>query len=324
MDPGEIGDVTGTRKKAAGKVDVAMLQTLTRATDLSDILPSYGQVIIDECHHIPAASFELVLKQLPARFVLGLTATPYRKDGLQKIIHFQCGPIRSELATADGGALAKQTIVRETEFRLPPELGDRPPVHVIWHYLSHDERRNNMIAGDVAEVLAHGRTPLVISDRKDHLQLLGDGIRARIAGDSVRVLQLDGSTPVPARRKIFAELESALAQEQKVCLLSTASLIGEGFDLPALDTLFLALPISFKGRMVQYVGRLHRLHEGKSDVRVYDYVDSYCAMTLKMYRKRLVAYRNMGYSVVEPPGMIGASSRARPKPPNEPLELSAE
>jgi superfamily II DNA or RNA helicase len=176
--------------------------------------------------------------------------------------------------------------------------------------LIHDEKRNELIARDVAERLAQGRIPLVITDRRDHLRLLDDAIHAQVGDKPVLVMRLDGGTPVPDRRRILAELEAALGQGQRICLLSTASFIGEGFDLPPLDTLFLAMPISFKGRMVQYAGRLHRAHEGKKDVAIYDYVDSSCAMTLKMYRKRLIAYRNMGYSVEEPVGMIGGRNVA--------------
>jgi len=307
----DVGVVSGAKKRVTGRVDIAMLQTLGRAQDLSDILPQYGQVIVDECHHIPASSFEQVLKQLPAKFVLGLTATPYRKDGLQKIIHFQCGPLRHEIRLAATGELPKRVIVRETGFRIPEEAGTRAPVHVIWHYLVTDETRTEMIAGDVVQALMLGRVPLVISDRKEHLQSLSEAIQKQASGTDIRVFRLDGEVPLPARKKVMSELSLALGQKQKTCLLSTASLIGEGFDLPALDTLFMALPISFKGRVVQYAGRLHRTSEGKMDVVVYDYVDSHCAMTLKMYRNRLRAYRYMGYTVEEPEGMIGSSHPTR-------------
>ena len=307
----EIGSVSGTKKRATGRVDIAMLQTLSRADGLVGFLPHYGQVVVDECHHIPALSFEAVLKQIPATFVLGLTATPYRKDGLQKIIHFQCGPVRHEIRLTDGGVLSKRVFVRETGFRTPESAGPKAPIHVIWHYLVTDVARTEMIASDVVQALLKGRVPLVISDWKDHLQSLGEEIEKQVCDTPVHVFRLDGDMPLPARKKMMSELHSALEQKQKTCLLSTASLIGEGFDLPALDTLFLAMPISFKGRIVQYAGRLHRLHEGKRDVEVHDYVDSYCAMTLKMYRNRLRAYRDMGYSVEEPAGMVGSSRSKR-------------
>jgi superfamily II DNA or RNA helicase len=307
----EIGSVSGTKKRATGKVDIAMLQTLGRAHGLGEVLPHYGQVIVDECHHIPALSFEEVLKRLPARFVLGLTATPYRKDGLQKIIHYQCGPLRHEVRAAEVGDLSKHVIVRETGFRVPEEAGPRAPIHVIWHYLVSDAARTEMVAGDVVRVLLQNRVPLVISDRKEHLKSLSEAIQRQACGADVRVFRLDGKVPSPARKKVMTELHVALGEKRKTCLISTASLIGEGFDLPALDTLFMAMPISFKGRVVQYVGRLHRRSEGKKSVLVYDYVDSHCAMTLKMYRNRLRAYRYMGYTVEEPTGMVGSGRPTR-------------
>jgi superfamily II DNA or RNA helicase len=315
----EVGVVAGTKKEPTGRVDIAMIQTLSRAADLDDILPHYGLLVVDECHHIPARSFELVLKILGARFVLGLTATPYRKDGLQRMIHLYCGPTRYETQTADGGALAKRVVVRETGFRMPESAGFAAPIHVVWHYLTRDSIRNARIAEDIASAMLQGRVPLVLSDRKEHLKLLGDEVAARVGEEAARIFRLDGEVPLPARKKAVADLTAAQERGEKTCLLATASLVGEGFDLPQLDTLFLAMPVAFKGRIVQYAGRLHRIHEGKEDVQVYDYVDSQCAVTLKMYHKRLRAYRSMGYSLEEPAGMIGASQPAVcPALPNPP------
>jgi len=201
-------------------------------------------------------------------------------------------------------------IVRETGFRIPEEAGTLAPVHVIWHYLARDTARTEMIAGDVVQALLQGRVPLVISDRREHLQALSQAIQRQVCGTDIRVFRLDGEVPLPARRKVMSELGVSLEQKRRTCLVSTASLIGEGLDLPALDTLFMALPISFKGR-VQYVGKLHRPSEGKKDVLVYDYVDSHCAMTLKMHKNRLRAYRYVGYAVEEPVGIVGSG-----RPPN--------
>lgn len=294
LQPDAIGLLAGTSRNLTGRIGIAMLQTLNRAIDLKELLPAYGQLIVDECHHIPASSFELVLRQIPVRYLLGLTATPYRKDGLQRIIHFQCGPIRHEVRAGDGGILNKRVIVRPTGFRLPPELGPQPPIHVVWQHLVNDAARNELVASDVVDAIKQGRTPLVISDRKEHLQLLADRIRPR---SPVSLTRLDGSLPRKERTRLIDSLHAEVEAGRQVCLLATASLIGEGFDLPALDTLFLAMPISFRGRIVQYAGRLHRQHAGKSEVIVYDYLDDQCALTLTMYRRRLPAYRRMEYAV---------------------------
>src|SRR5690606_32326815 len=131
----EIGTLSGSKKKLTGKVDVGMLQTLTKLEDFSEISQKYSQIIIDECHHVPATSFEAILKQLPASYVLGLTATPYRKDGLQKILFQQCGPIRHEMRTNDRGKLLKIASFYETGFKTPEELGTNPPYHLLIQHL---------------------------------------------------------------------------------------------------------------------------------------------------------------------------------------------
>ena len=308
----EIGVLGGAKKKPTGKIDLAMLQTLTRMENLEEIAESYAQIIIDEAHHIPAASFEGVMKVLPARYVVGLTATPYRKDGLQKILFQQCGEIRHTIQSTDGGKLQKKVIIRETGYRLREDLGPKPDYHVLLHALTTDAGRNRLIAGDVAIALESGRFPALISDRKEHLDFLereiADKAKDIPALASLQIIRLVGDLGKKARREARERLDQCREQGTPVLLLATGSLIGEGFDLPALDTLVIATPLSFKGRMVQYAGRLHRLIEGKGDVLIHDYVDSSVAMCIGMYRKRVIAYRGMGYSVDEPHSLLGPRS----------------
>ncbi len=305
LGKGDFGVIAGSKKKRTGKIDLCMLQTLTKLEELNELAADYTQVIIDECHHIPAASFEGVMKQLPARYVVGLTATPYRKDGLEKILFMQCGPVRHEMASVDGGVLKKEVVVRETGFRPPEDAGTKLPYHVLMELITTDAERTRRIAADAAAAIGEGRVPLVISDRKDHLRSIDVAIRAN-AGDGPVIFQLDGDLSAKERKLTLTALTERLAAKLPLVLLATASLIGEGFDLPALDTLLLAMPLSFEGRMVQYAGRLHRAFEGKTGVRIYDYVDAYNAMTLKMYRKRIKAYTAMGYEVVEPSSFFSA------------------
>lgn len=291
----EIGFYTGTKKKLHGKVDIAMLPTLSRMENTEDFPNDYGQIIVDECHHVPAVSFEDVLKRFPARFVVGLTATPYRKDGLEKILHFQCGPVRHEFKESAEKIFDKRVTVRDTEFRLPEALGVKPPIHLAWHHLIQDVARNALIVDDVAESLSQFRFPLVISDRKEQLDTLENGLRER--QPEIPRFRLDGGTSKKRRAEILSELRSCLDNGHKPCLFATASLIGEGFDLPELDTLVLAMPLSFKGRLVQYAGRLHRACAGKTEVRIYDYLDSSSGLTIKMYRNREKTYQAMGYRI---------------------------
>jgi superfamily II DNA or RNA helicase len=304
----EIGALSGTRKKLRGKVDVAMLQTLARMENLDMIVATYGQVIVDECHHVPAVSFEAVMKQCSTKYVLGLTATPDRKDGLEKLLYFQCGPAVHTMTTERAAHLVKRADIRETGFRIPEALGANPPYHIVAELLAADPFRNALIAADVATSLDAGRFPLVIADRKNQLGLLMELLRQRAPRCVPTVFSVDGGVSPKARRKLLVEMTGARRLGLPCVLFSTASLIGEGVDLPELDTLVLARPLSFEGRLIQYAGRLHRTAEGKTGVTVLDYVDSQWPVALSMYRNRLRAYRKMGYEVVEPEALLSSPS----------------
>ncbi|MBI5184490.1 MAG: DEAD/DEAH box helicase family protein, partial [Nitrospinae bacterium] len=253
----EIGVWGGTKNKLSGKIDIATLQTLARKEDVEEISALYGQIIVDECHHIPAASFEASLKRIPARYVLGLTATPYRKDKLERIIFQQCGPVRYEIKTIDGEELKKRVIIKETNFRMPESVGIRPPYHLMAHLLTKDVKRNEQIVFDIVSALENRRFPLVLSDRKAHLEAIETAIRDLISKESRRpaeIFRFDGKVSAKQRTILLDEVLNARRSGARVCLLSTSSLIGEGFDLPELDTLAIAMPLSFKGRLVQYAG----------------------------------------------------------------------
>ena len=294
----EVGVFSGTKKKTTGKIDIATILSLKRIEDLEDFFSPYGQIIIDECHHIPAVTFESILKRSSARVILGLTATPYRKDGHQKILFMQCGPVRHEIKNSGDPFITKKVIVRETNLKLSENLGHRPPIHLVWDQLTADVGRLELIAKDVVDAISASQFPLVISDRKEHLEALEKAITAR--SRSIRVLRLEGTMGKKARKIIMDEVKKAADANSPICLLATASLIGEGVDIPRLDTLVLAMPISFKGRMVQYAGRLHRKWPGKKDVIIYDYLDTCSGLTVSMYRKRLQAYKSMGYQIHAP------------------------
>lgn len=208
--------------------------------------------------------------------------------------------MRYEIKGIVGEELNKLVIVRETNFKLPDEVGGRPPYHLLAHLLTSDSTRNERIVSDIVLALKEGRFPLVLSDRKNHLEAIEAAIKdatARESGLVVKTFSFDGRASNRQRTILLEEALDARRSGTAVCLLSTASLIGEGFDLPELDTLVITMPLSFKGRLVQYAGRLHRVVDGKKDVLIHDYVDSSCAVTLKMYHKRLKAYAGMGYKV---------------------------
>ena len=286
--------VLGKARYPDAPVALGMFPTLARSEFPEALLAKYGHVIIDECHHVPAASFEAAMKRCTARYILGLTATPNRKDGLQKILFLQCGPIRHRIDLDHSEEQSRTVFVREFSLGLPAEK-DRLPIHQIWEHLIQSGERNRAIASDVSSALEEQRFCALLSDRKDHLNALESLLREKWPEESV--YRIDGSSNQKLRTAILGNLRARAAEERPFVLLATASLLGEGFDMPELDTLFLTMPISFKGRLIQYAGRLHRFSEKKKSVRIYDYVEPDHPLTAQMYRKRTTAYREMGYSI---------------------------
>jgi superfamily II DNA or RNA helicase len=288
----EIGTLSGEKKKPSGLVDVALIQSLCRKGEINDIIASYGHLVVDECHHIPAFTFEQVVRQAKARYVLGLTATPIRKDGHHPIIIMQCGPIRVRIRLQDIGDQQRfrhLVIVRNTEFALPSEA-DEQSIQTVYAALASDTERNGVILADIREALAQGRSPLVLTERKGHLENLALELRK----DVPHVIVMQGGMGKKQRTAVDEQMKSVPQDEQRV-IVATGRYAGEGFDDARLDTLFLAMPISWRGTLQQYVGRLHRAHAGKHEVRVYDYVDRNVPPLARMFSKRLKGYRAMGY-----------------------------
>ena len=294
----DIGVLAHDSDMPASGVVIGMVQTLVKSTSPATLFRPFTQVIIDECHHVPAASFEAVMKASPARFFLGLTATPRRKDGLQKILFFQCGPIRHKMESDRDSAIVRKLIIRDIHLELPPEES-RMPIHQVWEMLVAHQGRNKQIVWDIASALMESRKCAVLSDRKEHLGILENLLKNTHPSLVGRIHRMDGTMGRKQRAAVFEAVEQNVAEGQGFVLLATSSLLGEGFDLPQLDTLFLTLPISFKGRLVQYAGRLDRSWPGKSEVRIYDYVEPAHPLTAHMHRKRMSAYRSMGYQIEE-------------------------
>ena len=291
----ETGVWRGKTTKLTGRLDIAMLPSLVRHEHPSELFSQYGLVIVDECHHVPAASFEALLKACTCRHIVGLTATPQRKDGLERLLHLQCGPIRHTLAAPTEEPIPRVVFVRKSSFHLRSELGPKPPIHEIWQALVEDPGRTEQIAADIWSTVGEGRSPLVLSDRIAHLETIERALIRLRGAEEVSLFRLASSDGIKRRREIRAEIEARATEGKRYVIFATASLIGEGFDLPQLDTLFLTMPLSFKGRLIQYAGRLHREHTGKEEIRVYDYLDENHPITLAMFRRRVSAYRQMGY-----------------------------
>jgi superfamily II DNA or RNA helicase len=315
-----IGQIGGGKAGHTGRVDVAVIQSLYRHDEVKDLVAEYGQVIVDECHHIAAFSFEQVMKQVKARYVLGLTATPTRKDGHHPIIYMQCGPLRfqqSAKAMTEATPFEHRVIPRHTTFHMRPQMAPEPSppvdqapgeitIHDVYAALVHDAARNESILADLLHALRAGRSPLLLTNRTEHLQYFSSQL-SRLSHDAEtamvtqHIFVMKGGMGKKQRQAI-AEALAAVPENEPRAILATGSYIGEGFDDARLDTLFLAMPISWKGTLQQYVGRLHRLHDNKRVVQVYDYVDSAVPMLARMYERRLRGYAAIGY-VIEQEGV---------------------
>ena len=293
IDPQEIGVYEGKKRTPGGKVDIAMVQTMTNMQDADEHLSRYGQVIIDEGHHIPAVSFESLLKKIPAKYILGLTATPMRKDGLQPIIFMQCGPIRCEMEEYGAKSLIKTAIIKETHFQLKTTRRQLP-IHEIWDQLIKCPERLDIIAKDIDQGIQKNGRILILSDRKEHLALLACAIKRRTKAEQ---LILIGDMNEKQREKVFEKIKNLTINDKPFYLLSTGPLIGEGIDLPMLDRLVLAMPFSYEGRLKQFIGRIHRPFKNKKNVYLYDYFDENMGLTVSMIKNRIKAYKKMGYTI---------------------------
>lgn len=294
----DVGQIGGGKRKPNGRLDVAMIQSLVRSDEVEDLVAEYGHVIVDECHHLPAVSFERVLSEVKARYVVGLTATPQRRDGHQPITEMQLGPVRFKVDAkhqATQRPFAHKLVVRETPFRIGRDGADAG-IQEIYRAIAHDERRNQRIVDDVMAAIQEGRSPILLTERRDHLESFAERLRPIVR----HVVVLQGGMGAKARRRSVKHLASIPNTAERI-ILATGRYAGEGFDDARLDTLFLATPVSWKGTLVQYSGRLHRRYPGKSEVRIYDYVDREVPMLLRMFEKRLPTYRAIGYARGEAP-----------------------
>ena len=294
LDAKDIGRIGGGRHKPNGRLDVAMIQSLVRKESVNDLVANYGHVIVDECHHLPAVSFERVLAEVRARFVTGLTATPQRRDGHHPIIQMQLGPVRFTVDARNQAAhrpFNHNLIIRETGLCLDD---DDLRIQEIYRRITTDKQRNNLIFDDVLQALEEGRSPILLTERKEHLEYFADRLRKFTRN----LIVLQGGRSAKRRRDDLSRL-AAIPKDEERLILATGRYIGEGFDDARLDTLFLALPVSWKGTLIQYAGRLHRLHPDKTEVRIYDYVDRGVPMLARMFERRLRGYRAIGYSAEE-------------------------
>ena len=299
-----IGRLEGGRKKLTGMLDVALVQSLVHNGTVDDRIGDYGHLVVDECHHLSARSFELVARRAKARFVTGLSATLTRKDGHHPIIFMQCGPVRHRVDAKKQAAarpFTHRVFVRPTGFRttLEPEDDPRMEFHRLCEALRNEDARNEMICADVLGAVREGRSPLLLTERIEHVVRLAQ----RLSDEIPHVITLQGGM---GRKELQGALDGLahIPETAGRVILATGRYIGEGFDDPRLDTLFLTLPVSWRGTISQYVGRLHRLHEGKREVRVYDYADLNVPMLARMFDRRCRGYESLGYTMLLPASAV--------------------
>jgi superfamily II DNA or RNA helicase len=287
-----IGSLSGGKNNLSGIIDVATYQSLVRGDEVKDLVKDYGMIIVDECHHVAAVNYERVLKEANANFVYGLTATPRRQDGHHPIVFMQCGDIRYKVDAkleAENRPFEHCFIPRFTPYKLPIDKEDMKR-HQIYEDLCKHEPRNDMIIADILQAISEGRNPLVLSDLKVHINLLQEALIKSIPN----LIVLTGGKSQKESKRLLEKVAS-VPEGEPLVIIATGKYIGEGFDEPRLDTLFLTMPFSWEGTLSQYVGRLHRLHYGKDEVHVYDYVDAHVPMLESMYAKRVRGYAAIGY-----------------------------
>ena len=294
----QIGRIGGGRSRPTGTIDVGISQSLVRKGVVDDLVADYGHVIIDECHHLSAHSFEQVARQSKARFVLGLSATVARKDGHHPIIFMQCGPVRHQVnarAQAASRPFEHFVLVQPTTFQptRSPDPDKRVEFQTLYQELIDDPARTRRICEDVIDSVRNGRSPLILTERNDHLDRFEQELATRV--DHVVVLRAGMGKK---QRHAVSERLAAIPRHEGRIILATGKYVGEGFDDPRLDTLFLTLPVSWRGTVAQYTGRLHRLYDGKREVRIYDYADLNVPMLARMFDRRCRGYEAIGYTIL--------------------------
>jgi superfamily II DNA or RNA helicase len=296
-----IGSIGSGKRKPFGKVDIAMLQSLYRDHGVDPLVNDYGQIIVDECHHVAAFSFEQLMRQASPKYVLGLTATPIRRDGLHPIMFMQCGPLRVKVKNHPDVHSCRQ-VVSWRNLPISGTIKADSSITYIYQQLSTDAERTAALASDIVEELATGAYPLVLTERKAHIEAIVYEIEKRT---TARIAVLHGGLGKKAKTAAMELTKAAGLDDGNQSasipriIIATGKFIGEGFDLPDLDSLFLALPIAWRGTLQQYVGRLTRDLNNKTEIRVYDYLDSGSPILASMAEKRRKGYRALGFTEKE-------------------------
>jgi superfamily II DNA or RNA helicase len=292
-----VGQLGGGKKQLTGKIDVALMQSMfKRDKSVKEMIDDYGMIIVDECHHVGSLKYSAIMSRIKSKYIYGLTATPIRKDGHYRIIFMYCGPERFKIDAK------KMALERSFEHYIVPRFTScRKPLYQLdeeWHisdvmkHICDNSARNDMIVSDIDALIEEGKKPIILTERSSHIE----NLRNQMVDKPYEIIELSGRLKAKERKEALESIRKR-NPNQKLVIIATGKLVGEGFDVPWLDTLILAMPIAWKGTIAQYAGRLHRESEGKNEVCVYDYVDVHINVLAKMYSKRLTAYKSLGYKV---------------------------
>ena len=289
-----IGIIHGAKDTSTGIIDIAMAGSLCKKGEYHSRLKEYGLVIVDECHHSASFTISDVLREINAKYIYGVTATPFRGDGLEKIIFMLIGGIRYKYTAKDKAAeqgISHFVVPRFTR-TVSPHGREKLHVNEAYELVRDNDIRNDQIIADIKSSVEQGRTPVVLTKYTDHASKLYEKLKEYAHS----VFLLTGTKSKKEQKAIITAMEQVAANESMI-LIATGQLIGEGFDYPRLDTLFLTTPVAWKGIVEQYAGRLNRDYAGKENVMIYDYVDIHIPVFDKMYAKRLKAYKRIGYQL---------------------------
>lgn len=290
-----IGKLQGAHDSTTGIIDIAMVGSVCKNGEYHRRLKEYGLILVDECHHAASDTIVDILQEVAAKYVYGVTATPFRGDGLEKINYMLLGPVRYKYTSRDRAkeqGIEHLVYPRFTRAVAPRFSQDRMHPNEAYEIIRNNEDRDELIIKDVKQCVDNGRTPVVLSKYVEHSKRL----YRRLKNFADKVFLLSGQNSKKEHKEILKQMNQ-VAREESMILVATGKLIGEGFDYPRLDTLIMATPVAWKGVVEQYAGRLNRDYDGKKSVIIYDYVDSHISMFDRMYHKRLRAYKQIGYDI---------------------------
>ena len=321
-----IGTLYSSHNSLNGLIDIALLPSLVKNGEVDDLVKDYGMVIMDECHHGAAFNAESILRQVNAKYVYGLTATPKRDDGMEQKVIMQFGKIRYRFTAKDKAKLQGITHTLVPRFTSLVNIGEKWNINEAYQNLIHNDDRNILIIKDIIALLKDNKTPLVLTKHKEHITILNNMLTSYIKDlckkekneklSKTKIVILQGGKSTKERDATRSEIRN-IQNDEYIVLLAIDKYIGEGFNFPRLDTLLLTSPISFEGNVEQYAGRLHRDYEGKNEVSIYDYVDIHVRTLENMYLKRLRTYNKIGYVIKNETNSKGTMCKALPSSSNK-------